>query len=158
VHETQHKSSNDITRTASFTLTNLCLGFISLTGLISDRDERPRTREGNFPFTVRENAAGRDVAVPKPRSSVVTIPFPPPPLISRGMPREGRGSPRDEPRYGAVTNCIIDLYGVDDWRLVPLMCAEAREGGFRKERIPRMRASPGSGTREESPGEEAAAR
>lgn len=40
-----------------------------LVGLISNRNERPRTREGNFPFTARENAADRGVAAVKPRSS-----------------------------------------------------------------------------------------
>lgn len=37
-------------------------------GLISNRNERPRAREGNFPFTARENAAGRVVAVKPARS------------------------------------------------------------------------------------------
>lgn len=70
----------------------------------------------------------------------------------------GRGLPRDKPRYGATTNRIIDLYGVadDGGRIESLMCAEE---GFRKENVyGRYAQEPGSGTREESPGEEAAAK
>lgn len=80
-----------------------------LVGLISKRNERPRTREGNFPFTARENAADRGVVAVKPAPWSLRILS----TVSR-KPRVGRGSPRDESRYGAATNRIIDLYDIAD--------------------------------------------
>jgi len=123
--------------------------------LISNRNERPRTREGNFPFTAQENA-DRGVTAVKPGSSVVTNPLDI--LTVSRYPLE-RGSLRDESRYGAATNRIIDLYGVADWQ--PDGTFDVRRSSRR--RLPERTYTCntrklGSGTREESPAEEAAAR
>lgn len=65
VHEI-HKSNNDIIWTMSLLRYKFMNKFHILVGLISKGNERPRTREGNFPFTDRENAADRGVVAVKP--------------------------------------------------------------------------------------------
>lgn len=93
--------------------TNLCVRFISLTGLISNRDGQQR-REGNFPFTARENATDRSFAVVKsvPRSLRILS-------ISRSY-LDSLGWEEDRLERNKLTrqltNCIIDLYGVADWQ------------------------------------------
>lgn len=112
-------------------------------GLISNRNERPRTREGNFPFTARENAADRGVAAVKPA-----------PLgryeSSRylGLCLDSLGWEEDRRETNLVTGqlrivlSICTASRIGGGRMEPLMSAEVRGEGFRKERIPVIRTSP----------------
>lgn len=110
-----------------------------LVGLISNRNERPRTREGNLPFTARENAVDRGVTAvkPAPRSlRILSISW----LCLDTLWEEDR---RETNLVTGQLRIVLSICTASriGGRMEPLMCAEVRGEGFRKERIPVIRTS-----------------